>query len=72
MVYNYLLDLYQVLAERKNEIERHGYDSSESHEAEQFHQGRLTAIDDFTTFLRNNYHTKLPRRIQKMYMSRGM
>jgi hypothetical protein len=65
MVYNYLLDLYQVLAERKNEIARQGGDPSESAEAEQFHQGQLTAIDDFAAFLRNNYHTKLPRRIQK-------
>ncbi len=65
MAYNYLLDLYRVLAERKNEIERHNSGSAESPEDEQYHQGRLTAINDFTTFLKNNYHAKLPRRVQK-------
>ena len=64
MVYNYLLDLYQVLAERKNEIERQAAWSSESPEEKQFHQGRLNAIDDFATFIRSNYHIKLPRRIR--------
>jgi hypothetical protein len=66
MVYNYLLDLYQVLAERKNEIKRDSSGLSESQEIEQFYRGRLAAIDDFTTFLRSNYHAKLPRRIQKV------
>jgi len=65
MVYNYLLDLYQVLAERKNEIERQSGGPSESPETEQLHQGRLTALNDFATFLKNNYQTKLPRRMQK-------
>ncbi len=65
MVYNYLLDLYQVLAERKNEIERQSGGPFESPETEQFHRGRLTALNDFATFLKENYHTKLPRRIQK-------
>ena len=66
MVYNYLLDLYQVLDERKNEIQRSCDDPSGSPEVEQFHQGRLAAIVDFTKFLKKNYHTKLPRRMQKM------
>jgi len=65
MVYNYLLDLYQVLAERKNEIEKLNNGPFESPEAEQYHQGRLAAVNDFTTFLKNNYHAKLPRRMQK-------
>ena len=65
MVYNYLLDLYQVLAQRKKEIARQSGEPFDSPEAEQYHQGRLSAIDDFTAFLRNNYHAKLPRRMQK-------
>ena len=65
MVYNYLLDLYQVLAERKNEIERLNHESSNSSEREQYRRGRLFAINDFTEFLKKNYHAKLPRRVQK-------
>jgi hypothetical protein len=65
MVYNYLLDLYQVLAERKKEIERLGDTSSPSSEDEQYNQGRILVLDDFTAFLRKNYHAKLPRRMQK-------
>lgn len=65
MAYSYLLDLYRVLAERKNEIEKQGDVSFESSEAEEYHQGRLAVVNDFTTFLKNNYHAKLPRRLQK-------
>jgi hypothetical protein len=65
MVYNYLFDLYRVLAERKNEIERLNNGPFASPEIEQYHQGRLAAVNDFTTFLKHNYHAKLPRRIQK-------
>jgi hypothetical protein len=64
MVYNYLLDLYQVLAERKKELERLGKESSDSLEIEQYRQGQLAAVNDFTAFLKKNYHAKLPRRMQ--------
>lgn len=65
MAYNYLLDLYRVLAERKNEIA--GDDvSDESPEAEQYREGRLSVVNDFATFLKDNYHSKLPRRLQKV------
>jgi hypothetical protein len=64
MVYNYLLDLYQVLAERKKEIERLGKESSNSLEIEHYRRGQLSAVNDFTAFLKNNYHAKLPRRMQ--------
>lgn len=65
MAYSYLFDLYRVLAERKNEIERLNDGPSESPEVAQYNQGRLTVVNDFTTFLRDNYHAKLPRRMQK-------
>jgi hypothetical protein len=65
MAYSYLFDLYRVLAERKNEIERLNAESSESPEVEQYNQGRLTAVNNFTAFLKDNYHAKLPRRMQK-------
>jgi hypothetical protein len=65
MVYNYLLDLYQVLGERKMEIERLSKEpSDDSLENEQYRQGQLSALNDFTVFLKKNYHAKLPRRMQ--------
>ena len=65
MAYTYLLDLYRILAERKHEIEKLGNEPFESPEAAQYRQGRLTAVNDFTAFLKTNYHAKLPRRMQK-------
>ena len=65
MVYNYLLDLYRVLAERQAEIlkirEQPAISSTDAHHLE----GRLTANIDFLNFLKETYHTKLPRRLQK-------
>lgn len=65
MVYNYLLDLYQVLDKRKRNIEFQISQSSNDPEKQQYLQGRLTAINDFKDFLTTHYHAKLPRRIQK-------
>jgi hypothetical protein len=48
MVYNYLLDLYQVLAERKMEIERLSKEpSDDSLEIEKYRKGQLLAVNDF-------------------------
>lgn len=64
MSYNYLLDLYKVLEERKSHLINTS-DSSEKQEKDIQHlRGQLSAIDDFTTFLRQNYHYKLPRRLR--------
>jgi hypothetical protein len=65
MAYSYLLDLYRVLAERKNEIEKENA-PGESPDAEQYREGRLSVVNDFTKFLKDNYHAKLPRRLQKI------
>lgn len=65
MVYNYLLDLYKMLDERKKELENQREDSLDSTEAKEYHQGQITAVDEFTSFLRENYHEKLPRRMRR-------
>jgi hypothetical protein len=65
MVYNYLLDLYKVLAERKKHLVEPGDASFGSIDSGQYHKGRITAIEEFTKFLEKNYHHKLPRRMQK-------
>lgn len=64
MVYNYLLDLYKMLGERKKELEGQGEDTFDSAESKEYHRGQITAIDEFNIFLRDNYHEKLPRRMR--------
>ena len=61
MVYNYLLDLYNILGERRKELEGQNDDSS-SLDAKEYLRGQITAIDEFKQFLQDNYHDKLPRR----------
>ncbi len=65
MVYNYLLDLYNVLGERRTELEGRNDDSFDSIESKEYHRGQIAAVDEFTKFLRDNYHEKLPRRMRK-------
>jgi hypothetical protein len=65
MAYSYLLDLYQVLSERQAEILKTGEAPGATATDEHYRQGRLDATKDFLTFLKNNYHGKLPRRLQK-------
>lgn len=65
MAYSYLLDLYQVLAEREREILQTSESPNATAAEVQYRQGRLDATRDFLTFLKDNYHAKLPRRLQK-------
>lgn len=65
MVYNYLLDLYKVLEKREQEIAKDMTRPADADDQGLYQQGRLTAISDFTMFLRQKYHAKLPRRLQK-------
>lgn len=64
MVYNYLLDLYQVLAERERSIKERQEDPAASPETKEYLQGRLAAVSDFHTFLKDNFHARLPRRLR--------
>ncbi len=63
MTYNYLFDLYRVLAERQADILNKGVHPTTSSE-EQYRQGRIETIHDFQVFLKDNYHGKLPRRLR--------
>ncbi len=66
MVYSYLLDLYQMLDKRKKNIELQMSALSNEQETLLYLQGRLKAITDFKDFLTMHYHSKLPRRMQKI------
>ena len=65
MVYNYLLNLYKVLDERKKDIEIQISQLSDNSGKLEYQKGRLKSISEFRSFLKTHYHTKLPRRIQK-------
>ena len=65
MVYSYLLQLYNVLDQRKKDIELEISHLADDPESLQYQQGRLTVINEFKDFLVTNYHAKLPRRMQQ-------
>ncbi len=65
MSYTYLLDLYDALDNRIGDITIEMQETSASRERF-YHQGRLDCLAAFKTFLRENYHQKLPRRIQRL------
>lgn len=65
MVYNYLLTLYKVLETRNEEIKTARAQEALNSEQNEYLLGRQTAVRDFSRFLHQNYHEKLPRRMQK-------
>ncbi|KJR96929.1 MAG: hypothetical protein VR65_26150 [Desulfobulbaceae bacterium BRH_c16a] len=65
MAYSYLLDLYRTLAEKENEIKKRQEAPSVSLEADTYLQGRLAAVNEFSIFLKDNFHTQLPRRLRQ-------
>jgi len=71
MSYKYLLDLYSVLDHRRERITREQGETSASPEQHSHLQGRIDCLAEFKSFLEENYHQKLPRRIQKMMADRS-
>ena len=67
MVYTYLLNLYQALDNRQQEIEVELSRLIDDKEQFELIHGRLAAINEFRSFIHNKYHSKLPRRIQKLH-----
>lgn len=61
MSYRYLLDLYDVLDNKINALEGMpaGKDQPPSYQ-----EGRLECLKSFKSFLREQYHSQLPRRIR--------
>lgn len=65
MVYSYLLNLYQALDGRQEEINKEMATIENEKNQLEFMQGRISAINEIRSFIRSNYHSKLPRRMQK-------
>lgn len=64
MAYSYLLDLYRVLDEREQEIRGRQAEPAASRETRYLLEGRLDAVTDFHSFLKENFHSRLPRRLR--------
>jgi len=62
VAHTYLLDLYRVLTQHRQEYAIAPL--GESAEETDLRSGRLAAADEVLAFLRNNYHSRLPRRLQ--------
>jgi|GEM_PF-859700 len=67
MVYTYLLNLYQALDNRQQEIEVELPSLIDDKEQLELMHGRLATISEFRIFIHAKYHSKLPRRIQKLH-----
>ncbi len=64
MAYTYLLDLYQALNSRKTALTKQLTETDNSANTIQYKQGQLDVIEEFSHYLRENFHAKLPRRMQ--------
>ncbi len=67
MSHTYLIDLYQLIEQRKQEAEKELQTESSAPIATRLQQGRLDILTEFKSFLVQNYHHKLPRRIRSRY-----
>lgn len=65
MSYSYLLDLYRDFVERKNTLQSRSENDGISEENKMYLQGQISALEELLEFLKENYHQKLPRRLQK-------
>jgi hypothetical protein len=61
VAHTYLLDLYQALNQRRLQC---APVPGESDEEQAVRLGRLAACEEVLAFLRDNYHWRLPRRLQ--------
>ncbi len=64
MSHTYLIDLYELIEERLQEIKSKIQTYGLSGERTDFLQGRATSLVEFRQFLKLNYDVKLPRRLR--------
>lgn len=65
MSYTYLLDLYSTIDEKIEMIQAEQRTTPPDSEHQHYLRGNDECLKRFRTFLRKNFHNKLPRRIQK-------
>ena len=65
MSYVYLMDLYTYIDQRLAESVK-ALGEAERDEGDMgFHKGRIEALSDFKIFLKQTFHSKLPRKIRE-------
>lgn len=65
MSYTYLLDLYSTIDEKMGQIQAQQRTTPPDSEHQYYLNGKYECLKRLRTFLRENFHDKLPRRIQK-------
>jgi hypothetical protein len=70
VAYNYLLEIYETIAQRRGEAQASadagagaGADTADT----EYQRGRIDALDELEQFLKANYHSRLPRRIRARF-----
>ncbi len=66
MSHTYLIDLYDLIDKRLEELFEDRPEPANENEA-QFQQGRVEILQEVKQFLAEHYNRKLPRRIQPKY-----
>ena len=70
MAYIYLLNLYEKIDERLNNIKQSIDNISNDPKKLRFLQGRMQVLVEFKEFLKNNLNSKLPRKIRERLKDR--
>ena len=67
MSHTYLIDLYELIDQRLEEVEREGNLEGFTEKGAAFQQGRSEVLTEFKQFLAAHYNSKLPRRLKQKY-----
>ena len=67
MSHTYLIDLYELIDQRLEEMERELRREASTETEAAFVKGRSVALTEFKQFLAAHYNRKLPRRLRQSY-----
>jgi hypothetical protein len=71
MAYVYLLDLYKYIDERLGQATDGRDNAGDNLSLGKFEQGRIDALTEFKEYLKENFNSKLPRRIREAYFGKN-
>ena len=67
MSHTYLIDLYQLIDQRLEDVERENNLERSTARGAAFQKGRAEVLREFKQFLAAHYNSKLPRRLKQKY-----
>ncbi len=67
MSHTYLIDLYELIDQRLEDVERESSLESVAGTEAAFQKGRAEVLREFKQFLAAHYNSKLPRRLKQKY-----